>query len=202
MWTVNATLSQQLTQVVGRSFWGVNEGWNACWHGRSFHAMKGVAKTTMSIMIFQHAIPILLIPLLVLTTIVDFVEQNGLILQSPQIITSPVDLNLQIAKHHLLAAAHRRPQSGETALPGDSFFTNSGQSVHRLSPTLFCFLRAPFFRDFSRIRTNVQAALDRAWGPRGAALSQRCISTCCGMPITNWWYSSRVHHDAKKKNHP
>lgn len=92
---------------------------------------------------FRTAILILLIPLLVLTTITDFVEQDGFVLQSQQIITPQDDLSTQCDRHHPSPIIHSRLPSGETALTVYSFCTDCRQSTSRLSPALIFFLRAP-----------------------------------------------------------
>jgi hypothetical protein len=105
--------------------------------------MKSVAKATMRIKTFNHAILILSISFLVLAMVADVVEQDNLILQSQQIITFLDDSNFQCEKHHLFATPHGSPPSGEITVPVHSLFADFEQPVRRLSPTFFSFLRAP-----------------------------------------------------------
>jgi hypothetical protein len=92
---------------------------------------------------FRTTILILLIPLLVLTTIADMVDQYGFVLLNQQIITAQDDFSPQYERHHLSPIIHSRLPSGTAALPVYSSFTDSRQSTTHFSPTLFFFLRAP-----------------------------------------------------------
>ena len=49
---------------------------------------------------FRTTILLLLIPLLVLTIVADFVDQDGLVLQSQQIIAPQDDFGPQHDRHH------------------------------------------------------------------------------------------------------
>jgi hypothetical protein len=92
---------------------------------------------------FRITILILLIPLLVLTIIADFVDQDGFVLHCQQIITPQDDFSPQYERHQPSPVIHSRLASGITALPGYSSFTDSRQSTTPFSPSLFFFLRAP-----------------------------------------------------------
>jgi hypothetical protein len=92
---------------------------------------------------FRTTILILLIPLLVLTTIADMVDQDGFVLLNQQIITAQDDFSPQYERHHPSPIIHSRLPSRTAALPVSSSFTDSRQSATHFPPTLFFFLRAP-----------------------------------------------------------
>ena len=92
---------------------------------------------------FRTTILILLIPILVLTTIADLVEQDGFVLQNQQIITPQDDLSNQYDRHHPSPIIYNRLASGETALTVYSSSTDCRQSTSSLSPAMIFFLRAP-----------------------------------------------------------
>jgi hypothetical protein len=97
----------------------------------------------MNMKTFRTTITILLIPLLVLTIIADFVDQDGFILQSAQIIAPQDDLSPQCDRHHPSPLIHSRLPSVEAASPVSSACTDCRQATTRFSPALSFFLRAP-----------------------------------------------------------
>jgi hypothetical protein len=108
--------------------------------------MKGLAKADQNMQNmkkFRTTILILLIPLLVLTIIADFVDQDSFVLQNQQIIAPQDDFSPQHGRHQPSPVIHSRLPSGMTALPVYSSFTDSRQSTTHFSPTLLFFLRAP-----------------------------------------------------------
>jgi hypothetical protein len=92
---------------------------------------------------FRSTTLILLIPLLVLTIVADFVEQDSFVLLNQQIIAPQDDLSPQCDRHHPSPVIHSRLPSGEAALPVSSACTDCGQSTIHLSQALSFFLRAP-----------------------------------------------------------
>lgn len=93
--------------------------------------------------IYRTPILILLIPLLVLTTVADVVDQDGFVLQSQQIITPQDDLSPQYNRHHPSPVIQGRLPSGEAQSPVSFACTDCRQFTAHLSPALFFFLRAP-----------------------------------------------------------
>lgn len=91
----------------------------------------------------QTAILTLLIPLLLVTTISDVVDQDSFVLQSQQIILCQDDLSAPYGRHYPSPVIHSRLPSRETASPVSSACTHCPQSPTHLSPALFFFLRAP-----------------------------------------------------------
>ena len=92
---------------------------------------------------FRTTFLILLIPLLVLATLSDISEQDGFVLRCQQIIAHLDDLSDQYDRHHPSPAIHDRLPSGEAASAVSFACTHCRQSMTRLSPALFFFLRAP-----------------------------------------------------------
>ncbi len=66
---------------------------------------------------FRTTILILLIPLLVLTIIADFVDQDSFVLPNQQIIAPQDDLSPQYDRHHPSPVIHSRLPSGEALFP-------------------------------------------------------------------------------------
>ncbi|HEX7504042.1 MAG TPA: hypothetical protein VF336_02140 [Syntrophales bacterium] len=93
----------------------------------------------------RTTILILLIPLLVLTTIADMVDQDSFVLLNQQIITPQDDFSPQCERHHSSPVIHSRLPSEEALFPVLSARADCQQSTTRLTPALFFFLRAPPF---------------------------------------------------------
>ncbi len=91
----------------------------------------------------RTTILILSIPFLVLAIVADTVDQDGLVPKFPQLSTSQDNLSFQSDKQQSPPGIHDCSSSSETASPVSSAFTDSGQSVPRLSLTLSFSSRAP-----------------------------------------------------------
>ncbi len=92
---------------------------------------------------FRTTTLILLIPLLVLTTIADVVDQDSFVPLTQQIITSQDDLSAPYERHHPSPAIHSRLPSADADSPVSCAGSDCRQSTIRLSPSLLFFLRAP-----------------------------------------------------------
>ncbi len=92
---------------------------------------------------FRTTTLILLIPLLVLTTMADVVDQDSFVLLNQQIIMPQDDLSAPYERHHPSPAIHSRLPSADAAAPITCAGTDCRHSTIRLSPSLLFFLRAP-----------------------------------------------------------
>jgi hypothetical protein len=102
-------------------------------------------KGRQNMMTFRTTIPLLLIPLLVLTIVADFVDQDSFVLLNQQIIAPQDDFSPQYDRHHPSPVIHSRLPSAEALSAVSSTCSDCRYSTTRLTPALFFFLRAPPF---------------------------------------------------------